>query len=110
MTFSVARSISSRAPLKIQLGMRGVGDYFVDDANTVEVPSYHTFSTTVSTGNGISAGRFLLKGFVSVDNIANRRFIGSAFVNPDVVNGVPVAFEPGSARSWIFSLSIEHKK
>lgn len=108
-SLSVARSISSRAPLKIQLGMRGVGDYFVDDANTVEVPSYHTFSTTVSTGNGIAAGKFLLKGFVSVENLANRRFISSAFVNPDVVNGVPLAFEPGSARSWIFSLSASRR-
>jgi outer membrane receptor protein involved in Fe transport len=86
--------------------MRGIGEYFIDDANTVEVPSYHTFSATLSTGKGISLGDFSLGAFVTVDNITDRKFIGSAFVNPDVVNGVPVAFEPGVRRSWILSVSI----
>jgi hypothetical protein len=47
---------------------------------------------------------------VTVDNLTDRRFIGSAFVNPDVVNGVPLAFEPGAARTWTVSVSIGPKK
>ena len=90
--------------------MRGVGDYFVDDANSVEVPAYHTFSATASTANGIPIGNVALRAFVTVDNLADRRFIGSAFVNPDVVNGVPLAFEPGAARTWTVSVSIGPKR
>ena len=103
---SAGRGLGARIPLRVELGMRGIGEYFIDDANTVEVPSYHTFSATLSTGKGISLGDFSLGAFVTVDNITDRKFIGSAFVNPDVVNGVPVAFEPGVRRSWILSVSI----
>lgn len=86
--------------------MRGVGDYFVDDANGVEVPAYHTFGATLATSNGIVVGGVSLKAFLSVENLADKRFIGSAFVNPDVVNGVPVAFEPGAGRTFLFSISV----
>jgi len=103
---SAGRGFGRSIPLRLQIGMRGIGDYFIDDANTVQVPSYHTFSATASTGRGIPFGDFALKAFVTVENLADRRFIGSAFVNPDVVNGVPLAFEPGAARTWLFSVSI----
>jgi len=105
-SLSAGRGFGGSIPLRLEIGMRGIGDYFIDDANTVEVPAYHTFSATASTGRGIPLGDFALRAFVTVENLADRRFIGSAFINPDVVNGVPVAFEPGAARTWIFSVSI----
>jgi outer membrane receptor protein involved in Fe transport len=46
-----------------------------------------------------------VRGFVSVYNLADRRYIGSAFLNPDRVNGEPVAFEPGMPRSVVVSIS-----
>jgi len=103
---SAARAISRQIPLNLRIGVRGIGEYFLDDANSVEVPAYHVFTATASTGRGIPLRSVALRAFVTVENLTNRRYIGSAFVNPDVVNGVPVAFEPGSARSWIFSVSI----
>jgi iron complex outermembrane receptor protein len=103
---SVGRSVGNDIPLRLELSARGVGDYFVDDANAVEVPSYHTFGATLSTAHGIPVGGLLLKAFVAVENLADRKYIGSAFVNPDVVSGVPVAFEPASRRTFLFSLSI----
>jgi iron complex outermembrane receptor protein len=103
---SVARRLGPGIPVKLQLGLRGVGDYFIDDANAVQAPGYHTFSATLSTANGIAVGGFSLNAFVSVENLTDKRYIGSAFVNPDFVNGVPVAFEPGAARSYLFSVSI----
>lgn len=106
---SAGRSLGYGIPLRLEAGLRGIGDYFVDDANTVEVPSYHTFSATASTARPIGLGWLRARAFVTVDNIGARRYIGSAFVNPDIVNGVPVAFEPGAGRSWIFSLSLERR-
>jgi hypothetical protein len=32
--------------------------------------------------------------------------VASAFLNPDVVNGAPVAFEPGLPRRLVVSLSL----
>ena len=83
-----------------------MGEYFVDDANEVKVPAYHAFGATLSTADGIPVGIFAIRAFLSVENLANRRYIGSAFVNPDVVNGVPVAFEPAQPRTYLFSVSI----
>jgi hypothetical protein len=52
------------------------------------------------------AGATSLSGFVTVSNLLDRRFIGSAFTNPDIVNGAAVAFEPGTPRSVVVSFSI----
>jgi iron complex outermembrane receptor protein len=104
---SVARSLGAALPLRLELGVRGVGEYFADDANRVQVPAYHTFGFTVATSRPIALGdRVESRAFLTVENLTNRRFIGSAFVNPDVVNGVPVAFEPGSPRSVVLSISL----
>jgi len=40
-----------------------------------------------------------------VRNVTDRKYIGSAFLNPDIVNGAPAAFEPGTPRAVIFSLT-----
>ncbi|MEO5588242.1 MAG: TonB-dependent receptor [Gemmatimonadaceae bacterium] len=105
-SLSASRGLGQSIPLRVQLSMRGVGDYFIDDANSVEAPSYKVFSATLSTGKGIALGSFALKAFISVDNIGDKRYIGSAFVNPDVVNGVPVGFEPGAGRAYTVSVSL----
>lgn len=107
---SAARGFGASVPLRLQVNMRGIGDYFVDDANSVQVPAYHTFSATASTGDGIALGRVALRAFFTVDNLTDRRYIGSAFVNPDIVNGVPLAFEPGAGRTFTVSVSIGPKR
>ena len=107
---SIGHDISLGLPLAARLDVRGVGDYFVDDANTVSVPGYQTLDLTFAlrpVGMGTAAQ---LSGFVTVSNLLDRRFIGSAFTNPDIVNGEAVAFEPGTPRSFIVSVSISRGK
>ncbi|HUQ47014.1 MAG TPA: TonB-dependent receptor [Gemmatimonadaceae bacterium] len=103
---TIARSISEAIPVRVQVSARGTGEYFVDDANAVNVPGYHTFAAAVSTSHGIRVGNVVARPFLSIENLTDERFIGSAFVNPDVVSGVPVAFEPGAGRAFVFSVSI----
>jgi iron complex outermembrane receptor protein len=101
---------ASLAPIRVELSLRGVGHYFADDANVVPVPAYHIVGATVGTNRLIPLGSELgVRAFAGIENLTNRRYIGSAFVNPDVVNGVPVAFEPGSPRSFIVSASIGYR-
>ena len=47
-----------------------------------------------------------ITGFVRVENLLDRRFMTSGFLNPDVVAGRPVAFEPGLPRALIVSLGL----
>jgi iron complex outermembrane receptor protein len=103
---SASTGIRRNIPLRFQVSVRGVGDYIVDDANTVEVPAYHIFGATVSTGDGIAIGRLSLRAWAGVENLTDKRYIGSAFINPDVVNGVPLAFEPGAGRTLTLAVSL----
>lgn len=104
---TVAHPVGALVPLRVEFSLRGVGDYFADDANLVAVPAYHTFGLTIATDRLIPLGSQLgLRAFVTVDNLTDRRFIGSAFVNPDIVNGVPLAFEPGTPRAVVVSVSL----
>lgn len=96
-----------RAPVNVQLTVRGIGRYFADDANTVAVPAHTTLGLMASLSHPVEVTRgILLRGFIEVQNVLNRTYIGSAFTNPDIVGGVPVAFEPGSPRSLVISASV----
>jgi iron complex outermembrane receptor protein len=92
--------------LRLSAGVEHSGRYFLDDANTVSAPSYTTFDLTLALREPIAFGTgWGVRGFVTVQNLTDKRYIGSAFLNPDLVAGVPVAFEPGMARSITVSVS-----
>jgi iron complex outermembrane receptor protein len=93
--------------VRVKAGVEHSADYFADDANTVRVPPYTILNLTAELGRPLVAPNgFGVRGFVSLRNATNRRFIGSAFLNPDLVGGAPAAFEPGSPRSVVVSLSV----
>jgi hypothetical protein len=90
--------------------MNGVGDYFVNDANTITVPSFNIFGATIGIKNQIKFGdHIFIDGFITVNNIADETYIGSAFINPDVVDGQPVYIEPGLPRNVVASISLGFK-
>ena len=98
----------SGAPLGLgaHIGIQGTGRYWADDANVVNVPESHILGIGVRADRLLHIGDAYLRGFVSVENVTDRRWIGSAFLNPDVVNGVPLAYEPGLPRTVLVSFSV----
>ena len=93
--------------LRLEVGAQGENEYFVDDANVVKVPGFTLFRMTASLDEPIRlTGGLGMRGFVTINNLFDRDHIGSAFLNPDVVNGVPVAFEPGLPRAVLVGLSL----
>jgi iron complex outermembrane receptor protein len=96
-----------RDEVELELGVQQAGAYWADDANRVRVPGYALLSAGVALrrpvrlGGGITA-----RGAVRVENLANRRYVASAFLNPDVVAGEPVAFEPGLPRQVVVSVAL----
>ena len=91
----------------IEIGIQGVGKYSVDDANQVRVPAYTVFNATAGLEKPIRVSdHFFVRAFLSVNNLANKKYAGSAFVNPDLVNGKPVYLEPGLPRNFVFSMSV----
>jgi iron complex outermembrane receptor protein len=92
---------------EVGLRVQGVGRYFADDANLIRVPGYRVLGASASLRRPVPLpGGLALTGTVRADNLTGRRYVGSAFLNPDVVNGVPVAFEPGLPRSLFVSLGL----
>jgi iron complex outermembrane receptor protein len=97
--------------LRVKLGVEHSGEYFADDANTVTVPAFTILNATLELRKPIAAANnWGLRGFVTVHNIADTKYIGSAFLNPAPAPGAgaqpPAAFEPGMPRSVILSFSV----
>lgn len=105
--FEIGTSIPGFRALRIKGGVEHFGEYFADDANAVRVPAYTLLNLTAEMRNPIvSANGWGVRGFVSVRNIGDKKFIGSAFLNPDLVGGAPAAFEPGMPRSVTVSFTL----
>lgn len=93
--------------LRLKAGVERSGEYFADDANAVRVPAYTLLNLTAEMPRMVVAPNgFGVRGFVSVRNVTDKRFIGSAFLNPDLVGGAPAAFEPGTPRAVVVSFSV----
>ena len=91
----------------VSVSVQGIADYWADDANRVEVFGYTVFNATLGLGRAVRVGRGLsARGFVTVANVADRRYAASAYVNPDVVRGQPVYLEPGTPRALVLSLTL----
>jgi iron complex outermembrane receptor protein len=81
--------------------------YFANDANTVVVPAYTIFNVSAELRQPlVAANGWGIRGFVAVHNVTNKKYIGSAFLNPDLVGGQPAAFEPGMPKAVTVSFSI----
>jgi outer membrane receptor protein involved in Fe transport len=92
--------------LRLKAGVEHSGKYFADDANKVRVPSFTVLNLTAELRDPIVVAGVRIGGFVSVRNLTDKHYIGSAFLNPDLVGGSPAAFEPGMPRAVVLSLSL----
>lgn len=104
---SVGYTVRGPVPVTARVGLQGSSSYFADDANTVSVAGYTVATFTVGLAEPVRVGAGVgLRGFLTVNNLLDRRYTASAFLNPDVVAGVPVAFEPGLPRHLLVSVAI----
>jgi iron complex outermembrane recepter protein len=91
----------------LELETQNIASYFADDANRVKVSGYALWHAGIDLeGPARLGGGLELRGALRVENLTNKKYVASAFLNPDVVNGVPVAFEPGMPRHLVVSASL----
>ncbi|HEX8242150.1 MAG TPA: TonB-dependent receptor, partial [Longimicrobium sp.] len=96
-----------RGEVELELEVQQAGAYWADDANRVRVPGYALWTAGVALRRAVRlAGGMTASGSVRVENLADRRYVASAFLNPDVVAGEPVAFEPGLPRQVVVSVRL----
>ena len=93
--------------LRLTAGMEHSGEYFADDANVVRVPAYTVFKISAELRDPLAARNgWGVRGFVTVQNVTDSKYVGSAFLNPDVVGGAAAVYEPGMPRMLIVSLTV----
>ncbi|MBL0419912.1 TonB-dependent receptor [Ramlibacter sp. AW1] len=83
--------------------LRRVGEVPVDDRNTDAAPAY----TVLGWRAGLEQvrGPWRLQQFVRIDNLADRRFVGSVIVN----EGNRRFFEPAPGRQWMLGLQASYR-
>lgn len=92
------------------LNFQGVSSYWADDANKFEVPSYSLLNAKLSTASTVWFAKDIgFDIFVSINNIADAIYSGSAFINPDLEKktNLPFYLEPGMPRN--FALGVQFK-
>ena len=95
----------------VEIDVQGIGEYFVDDGNVTSVPAYNILNLTVGLEKPLRLSEnFNLHGFVGVNNLSNKKYAASAFINPDIVGGVPLYLEPGLPRNYVIGISFSGSK
>lgn len=94
-----------------ELSLQGVGSYLADDANTIPVPPYAVMSAAIGVnGMSLGEGSVLVDAFIGVNNLWDRRYAASAFINPDYSRSAqPIYLEPGLPRTFTASLALTWK-
>ena len=107
--FGLTYSPSELHGVFISIGLNGIGKYYVDDANTLSVPSFNVLNATIGLNKPIEvAGGFSVRGFLTVNNLFDLKYASSAFINPDIVNNEAVFLEPGMPRNFVLSISFSY--
>ncbi|HEY8355863.1 MAG TPA: TonB-dependent receptor [Ramlibacter sp.] len=85
--------------LETALEWRHVGRIATDDRNTDFAAASSVWNARVSLKQAM--GRWTLREFVRVDNLADRRYVGSVIVN----EGNGRYFEPAPGRNWLVGVN-----
>jgi iron complex outermembrane receptor protein len=101
--------------LQLQASTHNIGEYVVDDANKISVPASSVLSAGIVSTRSYQFGDHVsVRGSVMVTNVADTKYAGSAYLNPDriTVSGqsVPAFLEPGLPRQVVLSLSVGHMR
>jgi len=95
----------------VEVSMEGIGRYFADDYNTVTVPPFTIWHVRAGLDEiSLGSSPLLANLGISLQNIGDRTYAASAWVNPDRdATGQPIYLEPGLPRTLLLSLGLRWK-
>ncbi len=95
--------------LSIELFVDGIGSYYADDANTIDVPSNSTLNAKLSYEKKLNFNNLGFCLFVGANNLLNSKYIASSFINPEVdkVSKMPYFIEPGLPMNIYAGISLK---
>jgi iron complex outermembrane receptor protein len=95
--------------LALEFGMQNNHDYWADDKNTVGVPGATVYRAGLNARYAF-AGGIGVRASLAVENLTDETYVGSAFINPDLVGGAPAVYEAGLPRSIVMTLSFTRSR
>lgn len=105
----VNTSVAWRPPkapwLGVELGAQHLGAHVADDRNVVPVPAFTVVRAAITAQRPLRSG-VVARVLLAVENLTDRRYIGSAFINPDYAAGAPLVYEPALPRQVILGLTL----
>ena len=97
----------SLAGAYVRLNLQSVGKFYVNDANTLTVPSYSILNAGIGIDHlNFAEDRLFFGVFAGANNLTDQKYIGSAWLNPNLVNGQPMYIEPGLPQNFVGSVSL----
>ncbi|MGB9771116.1 MAG: TonB-dependent receptor domain-containing protein [Candidatus Kapaibacteriota bacterium] len=92
-----------------EFSVNGLGKYYCDDANKIEVPAFNVFNFSVWFDKIYINNQLNIWLAFSVKNVFNTKYIGSAFLNPIYEKGTsqPYYIEPGLPRNYLFTIGFK---
>jgi iron complex outermembrane recepter protein len=92
-----------------EFNIQGIGEYFSDDANKYNVPSFNIINAKIGTDKPISLiNGIKIGGFAAFNNLTNAKYAASAFINPDIDKSskLPLYLEPGLPFNAVVGLTL----
>ncbi|MCX6132392.1 MAG: TonB-dependent receptor [Ignavibacteriales bacterium] len=92
----------------MRVGIQGSGGYYADDPNQVWVPAWQILNASIGLDQyRLGGSAFYVSGFFSVQNLLDKKYVGSAWINPDLnAQGKPMYIESGLPRNMIASFTL----
>ncbi|MFN8586696.1 MAG: TonB-dependent receptor plug domain-containing protein [Candidatus Eisenbacteria bacterium] len=91
-----------------ELALNGNSKYFADDRNTIEIMQYGILDATIAWEHRLP--RAALSAFVSGNNLLDKEYVGSAFINPQISGSAPPqVYEPGLPRNFSAGLTLRFR-
>ncbi|MBI5022491.1 MAG: TonB-dependent receptor [Ignavibacteriales bacterium] len=97
------------ANLFTEISIQGLSKYYADDGNILSVPAYNNLNAVIGINSiEIIAEKLSVNGFFGVNNILDKSYAASAFINPDYDQAKlnPIFLEPGLPRNFIGSFDL----
>jgi iron complex outermembrane receptor protein len=85
------------------LEMQSLSQRYANDSNSAEAPGYAAFNWRASYRQQL--GGWQLEPFARIDNLTDRKYIGSLIVN----DGNNRYYEPAPERNWLLGVAVQYR-
>lgn len=95
--------------IDFEISAQGVGKYFADDANRYSITPFTILNAKIWFDQIYIRDFLQLSLAFSIYNLLDRKYVGSAFLNPilEKSTNLPYFIEPGFPRNFVFNLKVK---